>query len=219
MTAAVDTRPMHVELAPANEARPRGAPTPARPANSNDAGSDEALMARLAEGDRQAMRALYARHHVSVYRFALRLVGNPATAEDIVSEVFIEVWRHAASFEGRARLSTWILTIARNKAVSALRGRSDQPLDDAAAAAIPDQAITAEERLDASQRGAVLRQCLAELSPAHREIVDLVYYHERSVEEAATILGVPAATVKTRMFYARKRLAECLQAAGIAALQ
>ncbi len=63
--------------------------------------------------------------------------------------------------------------------------------------------------------GALLRQCLGQLSPAHREIVDLVYYHERSVDEVATILGVPAATVKTRMFHARKRLAELLRAAGI----
>jgi RNA polymerase sigma-70 factor (ECF subfamily) len=173
-------------------------------------------MAGLAAGDRQAMKALYARHQLAVYRFVLRLVGNAATAEDIVSEVFLELWRHAASFEGRSRLSTFILTIARNKAISVLRGRSDEPLDDAMAAAIPDNVATAEENLDASQRGALLRQCLAELSAAHREIIDLVYYHGRSVEEAATILGVPAATVKTRVFYARKRLAERLQAAGIA---
>ena len=186
-------------------------------AAANDPAADEALMARLAAGDRQAMNALFARHRIRVYRFLLRLVGNAAAAEDLLSEVFIELWRHAASFQGRARLSTFILTIARNKAVTFLRGRMDLPLDDEAAAAIPDDASTLEERLDASQRGAILRRCLAELSPAHREIIDLVYYHERSVEEAAVILSVPAATVKTRMFYARKRLAECLRAAGIAA--
>ena len=191
--------------------------TPAmRAARTFEPSTDEALMAGLAAGDRQAMKALYARHQLAVYRFVLRLVGNAATAEDIVSEVFLELWRHAASFEGRSRLSTFILTIAHNKAISVLRGRSDEPLDDAMASAIPDNAATAEENLDASQRGALLRQCLAELSAAHREIIDLVYYHRRSVEEAATILGVPAATVKTRMFYARKRLAERLQAAGIA---
>ena len=203
MLAAADRRPSM--LAPATRA--------ARPFEPS---TDEALMARLAAGDRQAMKALYARHHLAVYRFALRLLGNTATAEDIVSEVFLELWRHAASFEGRSRLSTFILTIARNKAISVLRGRSDEPLDDAMAAAIPDDAATAEEHLDANQRGAMLRECLAELSAAHREIIDLIYYHERSVEEAAAILGVPAATVKTRMFYARKRLAERLQAAGIA---
>jgi RNA polymerase sigma-70 factor, ECF subfamily len=69
--------------------------------------------------------------------------------------------------------------------------------------------------LDATKRSAVLQRCLAQLSPAHREIIDLTYYHGRSVEEVATIVGIPAATVKTRMFYARRQLAEHLRAAGI----
>jgi RNA polymerase sigma-70 factor (ECF subfamily) len=186
---------------------------------STDDASDEALMGRVADGDRQAIRLLFERHQLRVYHFVLRLVANSATAEDIVSEVFLELWRHAARFEGRARLSTWILAIARNKAVSAMRGRTDQPLDDAMAEAIPDGAITAEETLDAAKRSAVMRQCLAQLSPDHREIIDLVYYHEKSVEEVASIVGVPAATVKTRMFYARRRLADHLRAAGIATAQ
>jgi RNA polymerase sigma-70 factor (ECF subfamily) len=181
---------------------------------STDDGSDEALMARVADGDRRAIRLLFERYQLRVYHFVLRLVGNSATVEDIVSDVFLDLWRHAASFEGRARLSTWILAIARNKAVSAMRGRIDQPLEDTMAEAIPDRAFTAEDILDASQRSAILRRCLEQLSPAHREIIDLVYYHEKSVEEVSTIVGVPAATVKTRMFYARRRLAECLRARG-----
>jgi RNA polymerase sigma-70 factor, ECF subfamily len=189
---------------------------PGGPEDSPDDRSDETLMARVAQGDRRAIRLLCERHQLKVYRFALRLVGSRATAEDIVSEVFIDLWRHAASFEGRARLSTWILAIARNKAVSAMRRRIDQPLDDAAAEAIPDRAVTAEETLVAAERSALLRRCLAQLSPEHREIIDLVYYHERSIEEAAAILGIPAGTIKTRMFYARRRLAERLRAAGAA---
>jgi RNA polymerase sigma-70 factor (ECF subfamily) len=185
------------------------------PGGPGDDASDESLMVRVAQGDRRAIRLLFDRYQLRVYRFVLRLVGNSATAEDIVSEVFLELWRHAASFEGRARLSTWILAIARNKAASVMRGRIDQPLEDHMAEAIPDRAFTAEETLDASQRTAVLRQCLERLSPAHREIIDLVYYHEKSVEEAAAVVGVSAATVKTRMFYARRRLAECLRAAGL----
>jgi len=176
-------------------------------------GSDASLVARVAQGDRRALELLFARHHQRVYRFALRLVANGTTAEDIVSEVFIELWRRAASFEGRAQLSTWLLAIARNKARSALRGRVDQPLEDALT--IPDSAITAEDAVDARKRRAILRECLMRLSPAHREIIDLVYYHETSVDEAAAVIGVPAATVKTRMFYARKRLAELMRAAGV----
>jgi RNA polymerase sigma-70 factor, ECF subfamily len=186
---------------------------------STDNVSDETLMGRVAEGDRQAIRLLFERYQLIVYRFVLRLVANSATAEDVVSDVFIELWRHAARFEGRARLSTWILAIARNRAVSAMRGRIDQPLDGATLETIPDQGITAEETLHASERSAVLRQCLMQLSPLHREIIDLVYYHEKSVEEASVILGVRAATVKTRMFYARRHLAEHLRAAGIETVQ
>ncbi len=182
---------------------------------STDQASDASLMARVAEGDRRAIRLLFERYQLIVYRFALRLVGNSATAEDIVSDVFLDLWRHAASFEGRARLSTFILAIARNKAVSAMRGRTDQPLEDAMLKAIPDPASTAEETLVASARSALMRQGLTQLSPAHREIIDLVYYHEKTIEEVAAIVGAPPATVKTRMFYARKRLAEHLKAAGI----
>jgi RNA polymerase sigma-70 factor (ECF subfamily) len=185
---------------------------------TTDKWSDESLIARVAEGDRRAMQLLFTRHQQRVYRFVLRLVGNSATAEDIVSDVFIDLWRQAASFEGRAQFSTWLLAIARNKALSAMRRRIDQPLD-AMAEAIPDPAITAEETLDASKRGAVLRKCLEQLSPAHREIIDLIYYHEKSVDEVSNIIGVPAATVKTRMFYARKRLAELVRAAGIATVR
>ena len=209
----------HVDVAGAGHAmfqRAFGASrTPRCGEVSTDKTSDAALVARVAQGDRQALRLLFARHQPKVYRFVLRLVANEATAEDVVNDVFFDVWRQAASFEGRAQLSTWLLAIARNKALTAMRGRIHEPLDDATAEAIPDPAGTAEETLDASQRGAVLRQCLRQLSAAHREIIDLVYYHERSVDEVATIIGVPAATVKTRMFYARKRLAELLAAAGI----
>ena len=175
---------------------------------ATDKTSDAALVARVAEGDRQALRLLFARHQPKVHRFVLRLVTNDATAEDVVNDVFFDLWRQAASFEGRAQLSTWLLAIARNKALTAMRGRLHEPLDDAAAEAIPDPAGTAEEALDVNQRGALLRRCLTKLSSAHREIIDLVYYHEKSVDEVATIIGVPAATMN-RMFYARKRLGNC----------
>jgi RNA polymerase sigma-70 factor, ECF subfamily len=222
MTAVSDTRQCaHFEFveSPAAAAKARGfGATPARrgPPGSADDATDESLMGRVAQGDRQALRLLYGRHQLKVFRFALRLTGNNATAEDVVSEVFIELWRRAASFEGRARLSTWLLAIARNKAISLMRGRTEEPLDDAMAAAIPDGTGTAEEALDAAKRSAVLQRCLAQLSPAHREIIDLTYYHERTVEEVAAIVGIPAATVKTRMFYARRQLAEHLRAAGVA---
>ncbi len=177
--------------------------------------SDEVLIARIAGGDRLAMQVLFARHHVRVYRFVLRLVRNEATAEDLISDVFLDVWRQAGKFEGRSAVSTWMLSIARFKALSALRRRPEQELDDETAEQIEDQSDDPEVALAKKDKAAVLRQALSKLSADHREIVDLVYYHEKSVEEVARIVGIPEATVKTRMFYARKKLSELLKEQGI----
>ena len=176
---------------------------------------DEALIGRIAGGDRLAMQVLYARHHVRVYRFLLRLVRNEATAEDLMSEVFLDVWRQASRFEGRSSVSTWVLAIARFKALSSFRRRTEGELTDEVAAAIEDPADDPAVELQKKDQSAVLRQCLEALSVEHREIIDLVYYHEKSVEEVAEIVGIPEGTVKTRMFYARKKLAELLKARGV----
>ena len=177
--------------------------------------SDEVLIGRIASGDRLAMQVLFARHHVRVYRFVLRVVRDETKAEDLISEVFLDVWRQADRFEGRSAVSTWLLAIARFKALSALRRKPDQELDDETAEAIEDPTDDPEAALGKKDKAAAMRKCLAGLSAEHREIIDLVYYHEKSVEEVAVIVGIPEATVKTRMFYARKKLGELLKAAGI----
>ena len=193
------------------------APTGVIPANSAppQATSDEALMARIAAGDREAMRALYLRHNVRVHRFVMRLVRNQAVAEDIISEVFLDVWRQGGSFEGRSAVSTWLLAIARFKALSILRRKREDELDDEGATAVEDPNDNPETVVEKMDRSDILRQCLTELSREHREIIDLVYYHEKSVEEVARLVGIPEATVKTRMFYARKRLSGLLRSAGV----
>jgi RNA polymerase sigma-70 factor (ECF subfamily) len=172
--------------------------------------NDEALIAAIAAGDQRAMRTLYDRHHVRVFRFATRLVGDAATAEDVVSETFMDVWRQADRFEGRSAVTTWIMSIARFKALSVRRRRQEIDLDEKLAETIADQSSTPEQAVLEMDRSAQLRACLTQLSPDHREIVDLVYYHDKTIEEVAEIVGVPKNTVKTRMFYARKRLAQLL---------
>jgi RNA polymerase sigma-70 factor (ECF subfamily) len=96
-----------------------------------------------------------------------------------------------------------------------LRRRKDVELDDEAANAIEDTSDDPEVATQKKDTSQALRKCLTALSPDHREIVDLVYYHEKSVEEVAGIVGIPENTVKTRLFYARKKLAELLKAAGV----
>ncbi len=177
--------------------------------------SDEMLLSNIAGGDRSAMHTLYARHNVRVYRFILRMVRDTTAAEDIASQVFLDVWRTAGQFEGRAQVSTWLLSIARFKALTALRQRRHEDIEQDDVLEIADEADTPETSLDRSNTGAILRACVAKLSAAHREIINLVYYHEKSVEEVGQIIGIPQSTVKTRMFYARKQLAGLLKVAGV----
>jgi len=175
---------------------------------------NERLVERIAAGDRVAMQVLYARHHLRVYHFVLRIVNDAATAEDLTSDAFLEVWKNASRFEGRSQVSTWILSIARYKALAALRRRANDPLDDEITCSIPDDADGPEAILQKQNESTVLRQCLTQLSPAQREVIDLVYYHEKSIGEVAEIIGAPQNTVKTRMFHARKRIAALLDARG-----
>ncbi|MGD9812561.1 MAG: sigma-70 family RNA polymerase sigma factor [Sphingobium sp.] len=185
-----------------------------RPVAPPQNSTDVALIERIARGDQLAMRTLFARHQVSVFRFVTRLVGDQALAEDVVSEVFFDVWRQSGRFEGRSSVSTWLLSIARHKALSACRRRPrEAELDDVAAERLADPADTPDVHLQRKDESATIGRCLAQLSPEHSEVIDLVYYHEKSVAEVAAVVGIPEATVKTRMFYARKKLADLVQAA------
>jgi RNA polymerase sigma-70 factor, ECF subfamily len=186
-----------------------GRPVPGAASAGGVAGTsaDASLVAAIAAGDRDAMRILYNRHRIRVFRFAARLVGDIAATEDVVSEAFIEVWRQADRFEGRSSVSTWIMSIARFKALSVRRRRPNMELDLQAAETVVDFALTPEQVVLETDRRSQLRICLGRLSPDHRAIIDLVYYHDKTIEEVAEIVGAPKNTVKTRMFYARKRLA------------
>ena len=179
---------------------------------------DEALIERIATGDASSMAVFYTRHNVRVYRFALRFVRNDSVAEEVTSEVFLDVWRKPFNFGGRCQVTTWLLAITRHKAIAALRRRTTDPLDDDYCDTIADSSDDPEITLDKRQRRTILFSCLSKLSPAHREIVDLVYYHQKTIDEVADIVGLARNTVKTRMFYARKHLAELLGTKGIVAV-
>ena len=204
---------MTITLTHAKSAAVALARAAARDSSADDAASDDALIRRIAAGDQLAMRTLFARHRIPLYRWLLRIVRDEATAEDLLSDVFLDVWRQAASFEGRASVSTWLLAIARYKALSARRSRVDSELDERIVSTIADPADNPEAALQKKNRSEVLRDSLATLSPEHGEVIDLVYYHGKSVKEVADIVGVGEATVKTRMFYARRKLASLVAVA------
>jgi RNA polymerase sigma-70 factor, ECF subfamily len=177
--------------------------------------ADEVLIANIAKGDQRAMAALFARHRVSIYRFVLRMVRNEATAEEVNGDVFLDVWRQAATFQGRSTVSTWIFSIARFKALTALQRRREEELDEEKASVVADEADDPEVALTKKDKTAALRHCLQKLSAEHREIVNLVYYQHKSIQEVAGIVGIPEGTVKTRMFHARKKLSDLLGRQGI----
>lgn len=176
---------------------------------------DDDLIKRVAKRDSAAMHILYVRYRSKVFNYVHRLVHERADVDDLVSQAFLNVWHAANTFEHRSTVSTWILAIARFKALHHFRQRKRERIDDVEIPEMIDEAESAERMIDRSRMTDALRSCVLKLDPARRKVVDLVYYQERSVIEASEILGIPCSTVKTRMFYARKDLVVLLQGAGV----
>jgi RNA polymerase sigma-70 factor (ECF subfamily) len=186
--------------------RPRAAPRDT---------SDECLIKSIAEGDRDAMEAFYVRHKTSVLRFAMRFVRDPSGAEEVMSEVFHDVWRKAGCYRSRAQVSTWLMAIARNKALDVRSRRPVEPLDQYFIDSIVDEADSPEAMVLSKESRGIVHECLTHLSPAHRAIIDLVYLQEKPIGEVAKLIQVPESTVKTRMFYARQRMKGLLADKGV----
>jgi len=175
---------------------------------------DRGLLERIAARDKVAFETFFRAHGSGVHRFVRDLVRDDGLAEELTSDVMVEVWRNAGKYGGRSRARTWVFGIAHHKAIDALRKRRATlvPLDDLLGAVSggetpEDAALRADERrrLDAA---------LASLSAEHRAALELTYVEGFSQKEIAEIVGVPVATVKTRAFYAKQRLRDALATAG-----
>src|SRR6266436_126425 len=125
--------------------------------------SDEVLIRRIANGDQLAMRTLFSRHRLAIYRWLLRLVHDEALADDLLSDVFLDVWRKATSFERRSSGSTWLLAIERHEAVAARRRRADVELNKEVASTVADPADNPELVVERKNGEELLRHCLARL--------------------------------------------------------
>ena len=178
------------------------------------AGRESSWVKRIAGGDRTAFEELYAAYARRLCGYLFRKIGDPSRAEEVANDVLLDVWKGAKSFAGRSRLSTWIFGIAHHKAVSALRRRRTAKVDLEAAAGLADTSAGAESRLaarDASQR---VRDAIESLPVEQRDVVELTFFHDFSYPEISEILKCPIGTVKTRMFHARRKLAEILRGGG-----
>jgi len=173
----------------------------------------ERLELALLEGVRQGRRsdfdALYRLYHPRLSRFLTHMLRQADVLEEVLNDTLLVVWQRADSFDGRSKLSTWIFGIAYRKALKAL-SRQDLPVDAEEADEPVDDGPGPEQELGLVQLRGRLREAMAELSPEHRAVVELCYFHDMAYGEIAEVVGCPAETVKTRMFYARRRLRQLL---------
>ncbi|UOG93960.1 MAG: sigma-70 family RNA polymerase sigma factor [Candidatus Thiothrix sulfatifontis] len=179
--------------------------------------SDETLMECIGRGDQQAFSQLYLRYQPRLVKYCSRVLRDDiAQAADLVDEAMFDVWRSAENFAGRSKVSTWIYSIARNKMVSWLRKTSEVTLEDESILdAMIDPAAGPHEELALDDMKQQLLRLMDQLTEEHREVIRLTYFEDKSVKEVAIVLDISENTVKTRMFYARKRLAQLLEKAGI----
>src|SRR5215471_3037523 len=171
---------------------------------------------RVAEGDRDAFEKLYAAYQTRLFRYLLRMVGDTGTAEELTNDTMVAAWKAAGSFKGQSKPSTWLFAIARNKALNAMRGQHPVMVEvETAMAVAASSSDSPETSVSRGSLHAVMKQALQELSAEHREVIELTFYQELSYQEIAEIMQCPVNTVKTRMFYAKKRLQEALEQRGI----
>ena len=179
--------------------------------NTGTTGTDDderALIARVAAGNLAAFEQFYHAYVHRAYAFAYAIVGRPELAEEIAGDTMVEIWKSAHRYRGRARVSTWVFAIAHHRSLDAMRRKRFNvvPLD---AAPVPAAYDTPASSL--GDESAELDAALATLSPDHRAVLELTYTYDCTQAEIATIVNAPVATVKTRIFNAKRNLRAALE--------
>ena len=173
--------------------------------------SDEALVALVARGEEDALAALYDRFGRTAYGLALRVVRDPALAEDVVQEAFLSLWRTAGRFvPERSRAGTWLLTLVHRRAVDLVRREERRRVEPLELAPEASDATAQEAPWLRLERERV-QAALARLPDAQREAIELAYYGGFTQAELADRLGQPLGTIKSRMFAGLARLGELLR--------
>ena len=169
---------------------------------------DRGLVRRIAgQRDMRAFETLYHDYRSRLGPFMYRIVQDRAVHEEVFNDVMMTVWRKCGTYNGKSKVSTWIFAIAYRVCLKSLRGR--RPVAELDEADLPG----ADARPDFERRDLV-RHALARLSPEHRLVVELSYFQGNNYREIAGIAGCPESTVKTRIFYARRRLREIMRGLG-----
>lgn len=174
-------------------------------ANMTQPVDDLDLIRRMQAGDDDAVRDLYAQYGQRLYAYALRLMDDPATAEDVTQNTLVTAWRTARTFRGEGRLIAWLLGIVHHTAMKAIRNRANY-LDDVAEESFREDQPSPEEQAQVKDEMRWVRQGMQSLSPEHRAVLELIFYQELTLNEVAQVLDVPLGTVKSRLSYARTHL-------------
>jgi RNA polymerase sigma-70 factor (ECF subfamily) len=175
------------------------------------ADSDEALMQRFAVGDAPAFDTLYQRHEMKLWRYLRRGVGEQATAEELMQEVWFTVAREAPRYRPVAKFTTWLFTLAHHRLIDHWRTRRPHAPLEAVEELIEDDSPTPLQQLQSQQQAAALLTAVEQLPPEQRAAFLLQAEGEMSVEDIATTMGVSFETTKSRLRYARARLRQLLQ--------
>lgn len=176
--------------------------------DSAEANAEATLLERVRARDRRAFEMLYRAYDARLWRFLHKLLRRPHLIEEVLNDTMFVVWNRLDTFDGRSRFSTWLFGIAYRQGLAALR-RLDEPVDDESEEAT-DNAASPGAGAEAARVRRGLDAALATLSPTHRAVVELTYFHEFGYREIAAIMGCPPDTVKTRMFHARRHLRAAL---------
>lgn len=168
--------------------------------------SDEELITAVAKKDRVAFEQLFYAYFRRLIQFVHRLCHDEAIVEEIVNDTLFTVWEKANTFEGRSRVSTWIFGIAYRKTLKAMPRNAALASDVDLESAPADESQYPDALLEQLQKQQWLQSGIVQLSPEHRAVVELTYFHGYSYQEIAEIMNCPMNTVKTRMYHARKRL-------------
>jgi RNA polymerase sigma factor (sigma-70 family) len=174
--------------------------------------SDEALLAGLAAGQTDAAAAFVRRYQARVYGLVITIVRDPGIAEDVAQDTFVRAWRNAGTYDARrGRVATWLLTIARNAAIDAMRVRRPEPLDPEVVAARLQQADDAVDEAAPPDERERIRGALAELPVLQRRALFLAAYAGRTALEIGELEHAPVGTIKTRIRAAIFKLRDSLE--------
>ncbi len=174
---------------------------------------DVALLKRIGDKEMAAVEILYRRYENIIYRFAIKKLNNEFDAAEIVNTVMLEVWNTAARFEGRSKVSTWLIGIAHHRIIDLIRKQKPNhvAIDEIDPIVDEKNSIDMHKVVSAAQTRRFIDDCLRKLSGEHKQVMELLFFQEATYEEIAESMVCSTGTIKSRIYHAKKLLKKCLE--------